>query len=171
MANAFDIRLMSSADSFATLSANKSTAAAWVGTNNMARSMSGAFTIGGQGAAKSYDGKVASMVVTTLNQDAAMPVDAEITDMITDPNKWVTDYKVGNSYRNANSYTVNSNFQVNNYFSYSATQVWLMGDGSSDSYANGIRNKVNPADQNYTKLQLNNMQSNDIQNVSISGLS
>ncbi len=46
-----------------------------------------------------------------------------------------------------------------------------MGDGTSDSYSNGIRSQVQPADQNYTKMQLNNMQSNDIENVTINGLS
>ena len=46
-----------------------------------------------------------------------------------------------------------------------------MGDGGSDSFANGIRKEVYPTDQNYTKLQFNSMQSNDIQNVSIPGLS
>jgi hypothetical protein len=46
-----------------------------------------------------------------------------------------------------------------------------MGDGTSDSYANGIRNQVMPTDQNYTKLQLNSMVSNDIENVNINGLS
>jgi hypothetical protein len=46
-----------------------------------------------------------------------------------------------------------------------------MGDGTNDSYSNGIRNQVYPTDQNATKLQLNSMQANDIQNVSINGLS
>ena len=45
-----------------------------------------------------------------------------------------------------------------------------MGDGTSDSYANGIRAQVQPADQNYTKLQLNSMVSNDIETVNINGL-
>ena len=171
MANAFDIRLMSSADSFASVGVNKSTAAAWVGTSNMARSMTGAFTIGGQGSVKSYNGKVASMVVTSLHRDDDMPVDAEIMDMITDPNKWVTDYKIGNSYRNAYDYTVNSNFQLNNYSSYSATQAWLMGDGSQDSFTNGTRNLISPSDGAYTKMGFNNMVSNDIETVSINGLS
>jgi hypothetical protein len=48
--------------------------------------------------------------------------------------------------------------------------VWLMGDGASDSYANGVRNYINPADQNYVKLQLNSMVSNDIETVNIPGL-
>ena len=45
-----------------------------------------------------------------------------------------------------------------------------MGDGTSDSYANGIRNQVGSDDQNNTKLQLNSMVSNDIQTVNINGL-
>ena len=53
---------------------------------------------------------------------------------------------------------------------YYGTQIWLMGDGSSDSYANGIRNDVYPSDQNYTRLQLNSMVSNDFQTVTINGL-
>ena len=46
-----------------------------------------------------------------------------------------------------------------------------MGDGVSDSYSNGIRNEVYPSDQNNTKLQFNSMASNDIETVTISGLS
>ena len=45
-----------------------------------------------------------------------------------------------------------------------------MGDGTNDSYSNMIRNQVYQNDQNYTKLQLNSMVSNDIQNVNINGL-
>ena len=46
-----------------------------------------------------------------------------------------------------------------------------MGDGTNDSYSNMIRNQVMPSDQNYSKLNLISMQSNDIQNVTIPGLS
>ena len=58
----------------------------------------------------------------------------------------------------------------NLYNGYGPVQIWLMGDGTSDSYANGIRNQVYPSEQNYTKLQLNSMVSNDIQTVNINGL-
>ena len=46
-----------------------------------------------------------------------------------------------------------------------------MGDGTNDSYSNMIRNQVTPSDQNYTKLNLISMVSNDIENVTIEGLS
>jgi hypothetical protein len=49
--------------------------------------------------------------------------------------------------------------------------VWLMGDSTNDSYSNGMRNDLYPIDQNSTKMQLNSMVSNDIENVSIPGLS
>ena len=44
-----------------------------------------------------------------------------------------------------------------------------MGEGTSDAYAK-IRNQVNPADQNYTPLDMISMVSNDIETVNITGL-
>ena len=61
----------------------------------MDRSVTGDFTIGGRGSNRSFHGKVASMVVTTLRSNFAMPTDAEIELMITDPKKWEDDYRVG----------------------------------------------------------------------------
>ena len=46
-----------------------------------------------------------------------------------------------------------------------------MGDGTNDSYSNGIRNQVHPTEQNYGKLQLDNNMQNSIQSVNISGFS
>jgi len=46
-----------------------------------------------------------------------------------------------------------------------------MGDGTNDSYSNMIRNQVAPTDQNYTQLNMISMVSNDIENVTIAGLS
>ena len=45
-----------------------------------------------------------------------------------------------------------------------------MGDGTYDSYPNGIRNQAGPEDQNTTEMQFNSMVSNDIETVNISGL-
>jgi len=45
-----------------------------------------------------------------------------------------------------------------------------MGDGSLDSYSNNLRNDVKTSDQNYTMLRLQNMVSNDIETVNITGL-
>ena len=179
LANTFDIRMMSGHDNFGTLydvgdynqwNQSSSTTGA-----RMDRTIGGEFTIGGRGSNRNFHGKVASMVVTTLKLNVTMPNDAEIEMMITDPMKWIEDYKKGNTYRRPNYNTNATDFQIGNtsagWAPAFATQVWLMGDGSNDSYSNMIRNQVNAADQNYTKLNMISMVSNDIQNVTIGGLS
>jgi len=172
LADAFDVRLMSSGDSFTALGNNLSTSSNWTSTGGrMDRSITGIFTIGGRGSNRSFHGKVASMIVTTLVNDRDMPTDAEIKTMITDPVKWLNDYKIGVEYRFPNSQYAQYLFTANGTNENSATQIWLMGDGTYDSYANGIRGQVQPTNQNYTKLQLNSMVSNDIENVNIQGLS
>lgn len=177
LAAAFDIRYMADNDSWASLSTNQSTVTDWGNTSlgsstgvRMDRGFSGNLTMGGRGSNRNFHGKIASMVVTTLERDVAMPTDAEIKLMITDPEKWLTDYKVGNAYRLPGQSTTTTNFQRSSGNGYRATQVWLMGDGSSDSYANGIRNNVYPTEQNHTKMTFNSMQSNDLETVNIPGL-
>ena len=174
LADCFDIRLMSSADSFVSISSNLSTSSNWISTGQrMDRTVAGDFTIGGRGNSSylSYYGKVASMLVTTLKQNQAFPTNAEIELMITDPTKWVDDYKVGQGYRGTMNNGTTGNFQKDHFLAFKSTMAWLMGDGTSDSYANGMRNSLYPVDQNYTKMQLNSMVSNDIENVTIPGLS
>ena len=129
----------------------------------------GDFTIGGRGSNRSFNGQVASMVVTTLRTDDDMPTNTEIEMMVTDPTQWVANYKVGSDFRHCTTDYSFYDWDTNgsNYF---ATQVWLMGDGTNDGFSNGIRNQVNNTD-GYTKLVFSNMVSNDIENVSISGLS
>ena len=140
----------------------------------MDRSVTGSFTIGGRGANRNFHGKVASFVATTLKLNTSMPSNAEIEMMIKDPQQWVQDYKVGQSYRRTYSSSNSTNFQIYNtsglHYPSNATQVYLMGDGPNDSYSNMIRNQINMGDQNYTKLNLISMVSNDIQNVNINGL-
>ena len=170
MAACFDIRYTRGNLSWA-LGSNVSTASNWDGACRMNREYDGYMTIGGRGANRNFHGKVSAMVVTTLRCGVAMPTDAEISEMITDPVGWVNDYKVGNPYRRA-GYTNDTNgFTLNTYDSASGTQVWLMGDGSADSYSNMIRSYIYPVEQNRYKLNLISMVSNDIQTVNISGLS
>ena len=171
LANTFDIRMCTDGDWDSLLS--KNTASNWATSGNrMDRTISGDFTVGGRGNNRNYHGKVASMVVTTLKRNDTMPTDAEIKLMITDPVKWVADYKVGNNYRYPTAGSTYPNFQIGDTQPAQATQVWLMGDGSNDSLmSNGIRNYVQTSDQNWTRLQANNLQANDEVNVSINGLS
>ena len=162
---------MSRGANFESLSSNLSTSNNWTSTGGrMDRSVTGDFTIGGRGSNRNFHGKVASMVVTTLRSNFAMPTNAEIELMITDPKKWEDDYRVGQFVRWANSVSITTYNPSNFTYGYGNTHIWLMGDGTSDSYANGIRNDIHPSEQNYTKLQLNSMVANDIQSVNINGL-
>lgn len=172
LADCFDIRYTNASSNW-DAGSNLSTVNNWESTGyRMDRNMGGQFTVGGRGSNRSFHGKVASMVVTTLRINQPMPDATEIKEMIADPSDWVADYKVGQSYRVAYGQS-EATFQILNYTSWSSrsTQVWLMGDGVNDSYSNMIRNQTFANDQNYTMLRLQNMQSNDIVNVSINGLS
>ena len=189
LADCFDIRIMSSDDGFTSLSSNLSVTANWVVTGfRMDRTFAGDFTVGGRGTGYSFRGKVASMIVTTLigvgnytpqqQPGGLMPNDAQIEKMITDPVYWVNEYKVRQGLYNqsgpfrppASQYTLMPFLTGSSTQGYRATQVWLMGDGTNDSYSNMIRNQVHPTDQNYTKLNMINMVSNDIETVNIAGL-
>ena len=172
----FDIRMMSSHDSFAT-SWDAGDYNAWNQASSttggrMDRGFTGEMTIGGRGANRNFHGKVASFVTTTLRRGQPMPTTAEIEMMITDPVRWLWDYKEGEPFRLPwQAGDAGWNFFVGDGSSSYSTQVWLMGDGNNDSYSNMIRNRVLSSDQNYTKLNLISMVSNDIQNVTIPGLS
>ena len=176
LADAFDIRLMSSSDGFTSVGSNLSTSSRWTNTGyRMDRSTMGDFTIGGRSGNRNFHGKVASMVVTTLKNNQVMPTDAEITKMITDPQGWVTDYKLGQTYHSTSqsgggTMVFPSALPTSVGDAFRSTQVWLMGEGSSDSFANGMRNYIYPFDGFNSKLQLNSMSSNDIETVTITGL-
>ena len=172
LAEAFDIRFKSSSD-WDYNSGNLSTVSNWTAGGigvRMDRQVTGDFTIGGRGSNRNFHGKVASMVVTTLKVNSDMPNNDEVKLMITDPLKWESDYLSGNTIRQIHTTSAVNYSTSNLYNGYGPVQIWLMGDGTSDSYANGIRNQVYPNDQNYSKLQLNSMVSNDIQTVNINGL-
>ncbi len=144
--------------------------AAWNQSAKMTETLSGNFYIGGWENTKSLHGSVASMVTTALKPGVALPDDTEIRMMMEDPQKWLSDYKVGNTYRATGTDYNNANFQLNDIGAARNTQVWLMGDGASDAYA-VIRNNVHPADQNFTANRMTSMVSNDIETVSIPDLS
>lgn len=149
---------------------NLSTASNWTTTGGrMDRQVDGDLTVGGRGANRTFHGKVASMVISTLRVGQTMPAAAEISMMVRDPLQWLADYKVGANYRPCEVAGNNSGFALNNGNSMKATQVWLMGDGASDAYAQ-IRNQVYPAFANFNVLNMISMVSNDIETVNINGL-
>jgi hypothetical protein len=171
LADCFDIRLMSSADSFASLSSNLSVAANWTSTGaRMDRTVAGDFTVGGRGTGYSFRGKVASMIVHCLEANKAMPDATEIELMITDPLKWEADYLIGNLYRRPFYSSSSTNYQKATSLGFKANQMWFMGDGSPDTFPN-INNEQRPNWINYTYLVMTNMVSSDIENVTIAGLS
>ena len=174
LADAFDIRLMSSSDGFSSVGSNLSTSSSWLNTGDrMDRAIGGDFTIGGRGSNRNFHGKVARMIITTLRRDVAMPTDAEIKAMITDPVQWVSSYKNGQTFRYGNG-TTEATFRATGRGNTEnfATIDWPMGDGASDDLmSNGIRNLILPTDQNNTRLQGNSLNANDEENVSINGLS
>jgi len=172
LASAFDIYVTDSSTELDTLDGgNRSISSRWVATGNrMNRSVAGNTFIGGRDSNRSFQGKVASMVITNLNLNEAMPSESEVKMMIRDPKQWLIDYKIGSLWRQTGYNFSNSNFQLNDYGCARNTQVWLMGDGTSDAYA-VIRNQVYPSDQNFTAVRMVSMVNNDIQNVNINGLS
>ena len=186
LAECFDIRVMNNqggtwqiagaGGSFADAVGNRSTVTNWSRSGSstggrMDRRIDGDFTIGGRGSNRNFHGKVAAMTVTTLQRGVAMPSDAEIAMLVTDPNQWISAYRVNNTFRTAGSSVSTSWNSASLGSKAQGVQMWLMGDTGTDSYSNMIRNRVYPSDQNYTKLNMISMVSNDIQSVNISGLS
>ena len=176
----FDIRVMSSSDNFASISPNRSgsnSGGNWQQTGRrMDKTINGVFTIGASATAtQPFYGKVASSVITTLKNNSLAPVEAEIKMMITDPIKWQMDHKQGTTYRLADSSsTASVPSAVSVDYNY-ATQIHLMGDSvgiypysHSDAYPN-IFNNLRWVTA--TRMVMQNMVANDIENVSIPGLS
>jgi len=173
LAACFDIRVVNPTNNWdMTYVYNVSTAANWITSGGrMDRQIEGRFTVGGRGNNRNFHGKVASVVSTTLLVDDAMPDNTEIQMMITDPTQWLADYKDGENYRRCEYQYTYTAFRGDLFAGYASCQVWLMGDGTNDSYANMVRNQAAPNETNYTRLQLNSMVSNDFETVTIPGLS
>jgi hypothetical protein len=77
--------------------------------------------------AKTFDTKIASLVITTLRLDVDLPSDTEIETMVRDPIKWLNDFKEGKIYRQSSSSGDTLDFQIGTSNASKGTQVWLMG--------------------------------------------
>ena len=140
-----------------------------VGDGRLNRGVNGSFYIGREFSAtfnSNHSLKVASTLVSTLKRDFLLPDDTEISMQLRDPQQWVIDYRDGTQQRIA----FNNNTYDYDTYPERCVSLWLMGDGSLDSYSNNVRNDVKTADQNYTMLRLQNMVSADIETVNINGL-
>ena len=174
LAACFDIRVVNLETG--AVGSNLSTSANWTSGSTGGRmdynftNSSPLMTIGGRGTNRNFRGKIAGMTTTTLRRNVAMPTDVEIGMMVRDPMRWLSDYKVGNDFRLPwQGNDAGFNFAMNDGSSSYATQVWLMGDGTSDAYSQ-IRNQVFPATTSYTPQNMLGMVSNDIETVTINGL-
>ena len=169
LAAAFDVRFKVAGG---TLPADGSTQANWQNASSstggrMDRVITGTMSVGGRGSNRNFHGKVAAMAVTTLRNGVAMPDATEIDMLLDDPVGWMDTYRDGQTYRRVGGTT--GTWAYNSYDSSYATQVWLMGDNAFDAYSI-IRNAAYASVSNNTRVAMQNMVSNDIQNVTISGL-
>ncbi len=115
-------------------------------------------------------GKVASFVGTTLRSGTTLPTDAEVEEIVRDPIAWLSNYKVGNDFREPDLTSDHTSvFALGDTSSMYATQVWLMGDGNSDAFPS-FRNQVFSTDAD-GRIDTYNMVAGDIETVSITGLS
>ena len=95
---------------------------------------------------ENFDGTIAAFSATTYTS-IVEPNNDEIRTMALDPIKWLNDYKVGLTYRtvfNKNQDPIQSEagvFSLNSDEESYATQVFLMGDGGTDT-SSTIYNQV-----------------------------
>ena len=75
-----------------------------------------------------FHGRVYTFTATTL-MDNETPDDTEISTFIRNPVQWVTDYKIGEPYRDYDTTTTHNNFQLNDSESSKSTAVFLMYSG------------------------------------------
>ena len=131
--------------------------------------VAGYFYVGSYGpyssGANRFQGKISSTVTTTLKVGTALPDDTEVSLMVRDPMGWLSNYKVGNSWRKPNETAATTNFALGAHTGEQGTKIWLMGDGTNDSSSN-IANQVNNSESNQY-LQLNSVSTTS---VSIPGL-
>jgi hypothetical protein len=170
---------MSNADGWNSAGSDISTAAEWALSHNttgqdMTQAMTASgFKVGnafGTSGHYEFNGKIASIVVTTEKAASLLPDATEIKAMITDPATWLADLE-GTTRRSY--YGPNFTFEIGSGSATPSlsTHVYLMGEGANDSYSNDIRNQTKPTDTTYTKLEFGNMVANDIETVNIPGLS
>jgi hypothetical protein len=114
------------------------------GSPGNTREVNGEFYVGRDITAERFNGKISSVVVTTLKQGES-PSLVEMAMFGQDPLAWVATYKEGKTFRATNGTSPESvNFQrLNNdktgaQRSDFATIVWLMGDGTAGDGNNGL---------------------------------
>ena len=112
------------------------------------------------------------MVVTTLKTNAeSLPAATEIGLLVSNPLQWLTDYKVGQSFRRPGQTVNRANFSLNDALGAGSTKVWLMGGGTNDQCNSTnckFRNQVysGSADWDLETTGINSTFQNNVNNVS-----
>ena len=140
--------------------------------NGSDTNIGGDYTVGAlYSTAHVFNGKIASNVVTTNTVGYTMQ-DAEKAMMVRDPISWLNDYRVDEDWRKPDETSTRTGWAINhtdpNDGSH-ATKVFLMGDGTNDSFPDIYDQTCNTI--NTQRLVANNMVSTQVVNVTIPGLS
>lgn len=118
---------------------------------------------------RTFNTKIASLIITTLRRDVDLPSDDEIKTMVRDPTRWLTSFKEGQTFRRSQDSGDTLNFQKGTINAARGTQMWLMGDGPNDS-TSGIRNIAHDISGGTSYLKLISMDSSNFETVTITGL-
>jgi len=109
-------------------------------------------------------GWIGGAVVSTLCLDVNLPDDDEVSLIVSDPMKWLTDYRVGNPWRKPNFLYNNTSFAINPTNENAGglgIKVYLMGDGPTDAYST-IKSQVS-TQYSSANLIMSSMSADNIQ--------
>ena len=121
--------------------------------------------------------KIANFATASIRTNYTLPTDAEIELFINDPNKWRTDYRVGTQQRFPHHGNNNGIYDYDSYEGY-MSQQWSFGDhqlstsiGAIHETFPSLENGFRAVGPNVGKASITNGTANDIENVTIPGLS
>lgn len=118
-----------------------------------------------------FKGDIAMVSVTTNTVGYAMQ-NAEKAEMVRDPSGWLATYRDGAGWRVPGQSSTSTNWQVDHtdeLVGSQATKVFLMGDGTNDSFPYIYDQTCNTV--NTQRMVANNMISTQVVNVTVPGLS
>ena len=116
----------------------------------------GTFNVGAQNNTDAFGGFIASIGFTTVRSNIGHMNSSQLSEFTRDPTEFVTNFKIGKSYRRAHETTDHtSNFSLDDADSANSCQIYLCGDAFNGDTNTRISNYVSPLDVN-TELTPNN---------------
>ena len=156
-----------------TYNQNDNSYGTWDQSNSAGNPVQGQFYVGSRYENNDeFQGQIAAVVVTTLKTNAeSLPAATEIGLLVSNPLQWLTDYKVGQSFRRPGQTVNRANFSLNDALGAGSTKVWLMGGGTNDQCNSTnckFRNQVysGSADWDLETTGINSTFQNNVNNVS-----